>query len=99
MGSNFLIKIIRQQLNMKAALASIVLFALVATSMATKEMRTADCSFDAAAACVSEIGAAWDGCTGFSNAEEILACMEGIIGASDCWDCVCVVLSFLPFCA
>lgn len=66
--------------------------------MALKEMKLAECNFDIAAACVTEIGTAWDSCQSFTNADEILVCMEGIIGATDCWDCVCVVLSFLPFC-
>merc|ERR1711915_768962 len=73
-------------LNMKAVIALLCL-ALACTVSASK----ADCSVDAASKCVTEIGAAWDSCQDWSGGAEILACMDQIIGATDCWDCVCTV--------
>merc|ERR1712000_437703 len=81
---------------------TVILFSLVCLAtmaQAYVDPRTTECSFEAAALCVTEIGAALDACGDWTTADEILGCMEGIIGASDCWDCVCTVLSFLPFCA
>merc|ERR1711972_732313 len=75
----------------------VTLFSLVCLatiSQAYKVPEPRECSFEIAAACVTEIGAAWDACGDFPGQEAIMGCMEGIIGATDCWDCVCTVLSF-----
>merc|ERR1711973_1056279 len=88
-----------QNSKMKAVVAFLLLAMVYATSALRPPMVKADCSVDAASKCVSEVGAAWDSCQDWSGPEEILGCMEGIIGATDCWDCVCTVLSFLPWCS
>merc|ERR1712121_147416 len=80
-------------------LTALLALTLVCLASAYKQSERAECSVEAASKCVTEIGAAWDSCQDWSGAEEILGCMEGVIGATDCWDCVCVVLSFLPFCS
>merc|ERR1712168_672964 len=84
-------------ITMKAVVAFLLLAMVYATS-AIKPMLKADCTVDAASKCVTEVGAAFDACQDWSGPEEILNCMEQIIGATDCWDCVCTVLSFLPWC-
>merc|ERR1711872_378809 len=80
---------------------TIALFVLSLACLASAytEPKAAECSVEAASLCVTEIGAAWDACQDWTGPDQILGCMENIIGATDCWDCVCVVLSFLPFCA
>merc|ERR1711981_20750 len=88
----------KTSLNMKAVL-SFVLVALVAVTQSYTIPDYKECSMEIASKCVSEIGAAWDSCQDWTAPEEILKCMEGIIGATDCWDCVCTILSFLPWCS
>merc|ERR1712110_1017212 len=87
----------KTSLNMKAVL-SFLLVALVAVTQSYTIPDYKECSMDIASKCVSEIGAAWDACQDWTTPEEIMGCIENIIGASDCWDCVCTVLSFLPWC-
>merc|ERR1712228_894553 len=87
-----ILKILQERGRMKFVFGLVALFVAVC-SVSAKER--AECSFEQAAACVTEIGVAWDSCQSFTNPDEILACMEQIVGATDCWDCVCVVLDFL----
>merc|ERR1712112_351422 len=87
----------QSSLIMKAVL-SLVLVALVAVSQAAVVPDYRECSMEIASKCVSEIGAAWDSCQDWTTPEEIMSCIENVIGATDCWDCVCTVLSFLPWC-
>merc|ERR1712215_7987 len=82
---------------MRFTIALFVLSLACLTSAYTDPKR-AECSVEAASKCVTEIGAAWDACQDWTGPDEILSCMENIIGATDCWDCVCTILSFLPFC-
>merc|ERR1712112_304253 len=84
-------------LAMKAVL-SLILVALVAVSQATVVPDYKECSMEIASKCVSEIGASWDSCQDGTTPEEIMSCSENVMGATDCWDCVCTVLSFLPWC-
>merc|ERR1712243_261323 len=98
MGFQFASRSESKLTTMKAVFALLCL-ALATVASAAKPMAKAECSVEAASKCVTEIGTAWDACQDWTSAEEILGCMEGIIGATDCWDCVCVVLSFLPFCS
>merc|ERR1712193_5716 len=95
MGISFVVLVasITIRVMAKFVLSLLTLACLAALSQAVKvHPQPRDCSFEIAAMCVSEIGAAWDSCQDFSDADSILGCMEGIIGATDCWDCVCVVL-------
>merc|ERR1712083_895221 len=87
-----ILKILQERGRMKFVFGLVALFVAVC-SVSAKER--AECSFEQAAACVTEIGVAWDSCQSFTNPDEILACMEQIVGATDC--CDCVVLDFLPF--
>merc|ERR1712179_424167 len=88
-----ILKILQERGRMKFVFGLVALFVAVC-SVSAKER--AECSFEQAAACVTEIGVAWDSCQSFTSPDEILACMEGIVGATDCWDCVCVVLTSCP---
>merc|ERR1711957_776898 len=73
-------------------ITSLLVLSLVCLASAYKHPERADCTIEAASKCVTEIGAAWDSCQDWTGPEEILACMENVIGATDCWDCVCTVL-------
>ena len=63
---------------------------LVVASAAPKDKM--QCPMDAIFACVGEVSGAWDNCW---NAGDIMGCIQGVIGASDCWDCACDVLGWL----
>merc|ERR1711931_88610 len=74
----------------------IALFALVAATEAAKFARLQQkdtpvtyCSTTELLACVSEIEAAWNDCTGSAD---IMTCIQDILGASDCFKCICDVL-------
>merc|ERR1711892_672981 len=50
------------------------------------------CSMLEIVACEGEIEGAWNSCW---NADSIMDCINGILGASDCKQCVCDVLGWL----
>merc|ERR1712098_41694 len=50
------------------------------------------CSAGEIAACVGEVTAAIAACT---NPATIVTCVEDILGASDCFTCLCDVIGFL----
>merc|ERR1712071_357720 len=50
------------------------------------------CELTQVFACEQEIEDAWNNCW---NAENIMDCINGILGASDCVQCVCDVLGWL----
>merc|ERR1712183_800875 len=50
------------------------------------------CGLDQVILCAGEIEAAWNNCW---DSADIMGCINGIIGASDCGACICDVLSWL----
>merc|ERR1712179_443286 len=50
------------------------------------------CSMTEVLACVGEIEAAWEHCW---DSMDIMTCIEGVMGASDCYRCACDVLEWL----
>ena len=52
------------------------------------------CSMDQIIMCGGEIGSAWNDCSSFTDWQQ---CINDILGASDCAQCVCDVLEWLGF--
>jgi len=90
---------------MYAKVCLIVLLSVLACSHATYPVRrlvpyaalervdpSPQCSFTQVLGCATEVGGAFFDCSSFAN---ILSCIEDVLGASDCIDCVCDVLSYL----
>merc|ERR1712071_407583 len=50
------------------------------------------CELTQVVACAGEIEDAWNNCW---NADNIMDCINGILGASDCGACICDVLGWL----
>merc|ERR1712241_1459328 len=42
-------------------------------------------------ACAGEIETAWDKCSAAGSVDDVLECIQDILGASDCIDCVCEI--------
>merc|ERR1712126_454828 len=73
-------------------LAVLCMFALTEAAKfarLTKDEPVTYCSSVQLIACVGEIESAWDQCSSAGSVDEVLNCIQSILGASDCFDCVC----------
>merc|ERR1711942_344962 len=86
-----------KNINMIGKVLCVALFMLVAATEAAKFARLQQlkdtpvtyCSTNELLACVAEIEAAWNDCTGSAD---IMTCIQDILAASDCFNCICDVL-------
>merc|ERR1712121_330331 len=86
----------QNNINMIGKVLFVALFILVAATEAAKFARLQQkdtpvtyCSTNELLACVAEIEAAWNDCTGSAD---IMTCIQDILAASDCFKCICDVL-------
>ena len=56
-----------------------------------KEEPVVYCSVTDLIGCVGEIEAAWDKCSAAGSVDDVLECIQTVLGASDCINCVCDV--------
>merc|ERR1711915_554273 len=75
------------------ALACLAVVFVVATAEPKyKKLERLGCTLDQVILCENEIEGAWNSCW---DADSIMDCINGIIGASDCGACICDVLGWL----
>merc|ERR1712168_619513 len=74
---------------------AILLFVALVVVSEAKSLEPRDdtaCSMDQILACGGEIGSAFQECI---SSFDIIKCIEEVLGASDCFICICDVLEFL----
>merc|ERR1711892_382460 len=69
-----------------------VVLAVASAEPRYHKLQKVGCSITEVAACAGEIEDAWSNCW---DAADIMSCINGIIGASDCGVCICDVLGWL----
>merc|ERR1719339_342669 len=81
-------------IRMKAAIMSLVLvLSLISTTEAEKDVL--GCSADQLIGCIAEIEKAFEDCSHLDSTDEIMVCINDILGATNCEVCLCDVLPFL----